>query len=236
MKKERIIIKLSGKVFESQSGKHNIDFNSINKLAQSIIKLRSAGFEIGIVVGAGNILRGRDVSNTQADKIRADYMGMLGTIINSMALQTVLQKVGVSAKVLSAVSVPSLVEDYSANKAKKYISKNIVIFAGGIGRPNFTTDTTAVVRAIDIGAKKVFKATDVVGVFSADPQKNKQAVLYKNLSYTQAIKDSLKVMDQTAFVKARKAHLIIRVFKYSPQNIVTAVKNGKIGTQVSDLV
>jgi len=231
---KRIIIKLSGEVFESTNSHHNIDFNAVKKLGQSIKKLRQSGYQIGIVVGAGNILRGRDVSNTQADKIRADYMGMLGTIINAMALQTVLQKLGMTSIVLSAVEVPRLVENYKVETAKQLISKYVVIFAGGIGKPHFTTDTTAVIRAEEVGATHVYKCTNVAGIYSADPYRNRSATLYKNISYAEALSKKLKAMDMSAFIRAKKSNLIIRVFKYSPANLVKAVRNNNLGTQVSN--
>ena len=230
---KRILLKLSGQVLESGDQEANLDFAKIEKLAINLKKISKAKCQLGIVVGAGNIFRARMVKGMEIDRVAADHMGMMATIINALALQSVLEKMGQEARVLSSFSLPSVTEDYSYTNAINHLENNrIVIFAGGTGNPYFTTDTAAILRALEVGASRVLKATQVDGVYSADPRKDKNAKLYKTLSYYEALEKDLQIMDSTAFALAQDNNLKLSVFKYSPENIVKAALKNNIGTKV----
>ncbi len=230
---KRILLKLSGQVLESGDQEANLDFAKIEKLAINLKKISKAKCQLGIVVGAGNIFRARMVKGMEIDRVAADHMGMMATIINALALQSVLEKMGQEARVLSSFSLPSVTEDYSYTNAINHLENNrIVIFAGGTGNPYFTTDTTAILRALEIKASRVLKATQVDGVYSDDPKKDKNAKLYKTLSYDEALEKDLQIMDSTAFALAQDNNLPLSVFKYSPENIVKAALKNNIGTKV----
>ncbi len=237
---KKIVIKLSGEVFSKSSQKiheseDNLNFPQIKSLAQSLKKLVQAGYQVGVVVGAGNIFRARMVKGAEVDRVAADHMGMMATAINALALQAALEKIGQETRVLSAFSIPALMEDYVYKRAINHLkNKRVVIFAGGTGNPFFTTDTTLVLRALEIGAKKIYKASDVSGVYDSDPDNNPKAKLYKHLSYKEALQKNLKVMDATAFALARENDLELVVFKYSPASIVQAIKNNNLGTKVDN--
>ena len=231
--KKRIVIKISGEVFETGNQQSNLDFVKISQLAKSLQSLVKSGYQVGVVVGAGNIFRARMVKGQEIDRVVADHMGMLATNLNALALQSVLEKMSQPARVLSAYSIPKIMEDYNHRKAIDHLEhKKVVIFAGGTGSPYFTTDTTLVLRALEIGASHIYKASTVKGVYSVDPNYNKNAKFYKKLSYAEALKKDLKVMDQTAFALARDNDLPLTVFEYSPANILKAVKQNNIGSQV----
>ncbi|MFA6307917.1 MAG: UMP kinase [Patescibacteria group bacterium] len=235
MNKKRIVIKLSGEVFEVGNQEANLDFPSIKKVAISLKKLVKAGYQVGVVVGAGNIFRARMIKGSEIDRVAADHMGMMATSINALALQATLEKEGQDARVLSSFSIPAIMEDYIYKRAINHLkNKRIVIFAGGTGNPYFTTDTTLVLRALEIGANNIYKASNVNGVYDMDPDKNKSAKLYKKLSYSEALKQDLKIMDGTAFALARENNLHLSVFKYSPANIIKAVVGNSIGTKISN--
>jgi len=235
MNKKRIVIKLSGEVFEVGNQEANLDFPSVKKIAASLKKLVKSGYQVGVVVGAGNIFRARMVKGAAIDRVAADHMGMMATSINALALQSTLENMGQEARVLSSFSIPALMEDYVYKRAINHLqNKRIVIFAGGTGNPYFTTDTTLVLRALEIGATSIYKASNVNGVYDADPEKNKQAKMYKKLSYDEALKHNLQIMDSTAFALARDNKLNLTVFKYSPDNILKAVIKNNIGTKVSN--
>lgn len=234
MKNKRIVIKLSGEVFESSKTQEaNLDFSAIKKLATSLKKLIKAGYQVGVVVGAGNIFRARMVKGEEIDRVAADHMGMMATSINALALQSSLEKIGQEARVLSAFSIPAVMEDYVYKRAINHLEKKrVVIFAGGTANPYFTTDTTLVLRALEVGAQNIYKASNVLGVYDSNPDKNPKAKLYKTLSYSEALKKDLKVMDATAFALARDNKINLTVFKYSPENITKAVLQNNIGTKV----
>jgi len=235
MNKKRIVIKLSGEVFEIGNQESNLDFPSIKKVAISLKKLVKSGYQVSVVVGAGNIFRARMVKGAEIDRVAADHMGMMATSINALALQSVLEQAGQEARVLSSFSIPAIMEDYTYKRAINHLqNKRIVIFAGGTGNPYFTTDTTLVLRALEIGAINIYKASNIAGVYDSDPEKNKKAKLYKKLSYSEALKKDLKVMDATAFALARDNKMNLTVFKYSPDNIIKAVTKNNIGTKVSN--
>ncbi len=230
---KRILLKLSGQTLESGDNEANLDFAKIKKLAVNLKKISKAKYQLGIVVGAGNIFRARMVKGMEIDRVAADHMGMMATIINALALRSVLEKVGQEARVLSSFSLPGVTEDYGYERAINHLENNrIVIFAGGTGNPYFTTDTAAILRALEVGASRVLKATQVDGVYSADPRKDKNAKLYKTLSYYEALEKDLQIMDSTAFALAQDNNLKLSVFKYSPENIVKAALKNNIGTKV----
>ena len=244
MKNKRIVIKLSGEVFEigdrsmtstRDIPEANLDFLAIKKLATSLKKLIKAGYQVGVVVGAGNIFRARMVKGEEIDRVAADHMGMMATSINALALQSSLEKIGQEARVLSAFSIPEVMEDYVYKRAINHLeNKRVVIFAGGTGNPYFTTDTTLVLRALEVGAQEIYKASNVLGVYDSNPDTNSKAKLYKKLSYSEALKKDLKVMDATAFALARDNKINLTVFKYSPENIIKAVVQNNIGTKVNN--
>ncbi|MBT4210096.1 MAG: UMP kinase [Candidatus Komeilibacteria bacterium] len=235
MKNKRIVIKLSGEVMEQGNQEANLDFGKIMKLADSLKKLAKQGYQIGVVLGGGNIFRARMVKNMEIDREVADHIGMTATMINAMALQAVLSKMKQAAKVLSPFVIPATMSAYSASRANSYLNKkHIVIFAAGTGKPYFTTDTALVLRAYEIGAEYIYKATNVRGVYDKDPIKYKNAKFYKKLSYSEALEKKLKVMDAAAFAMARENKMDLTVFKYSPANLIKAVTKNNIGTKVAN--
>lgn len=227
---KRVLLKLSGELFSDSSG-NSLNSRNVRIVAKAIKAVLRKNVEVAIVVGAGNIFRARFVKDAAIDRVAADHMGMMGTIINALALESALEKEGIEARVLSAIPMPEIVEDYRHKRALKHFkNKRVVIFAGGTGRPFFTTDTAAVVRALEIGADVVLKASDVDGVYSADPHKNKNATKYTTLSFAEALRKKLKVMDATSFALAQENHLPIVVFKFSPANLLKAVAGRSVGT------
>jgi uridylate kinase len=228
-KYKRILLKLSG---ESFSGKHSIDLssNTIKLLALQLKKLQSANVQIGIVIGGGNIWRG--TFDKCLDRVTSDYMGMLATLINSLALQDVLEDQGVPTRVQSAISVQKLAEPFIRRRAIRHLEKGrAVIFSCGTGNPFFTTDTAAVLRAAEIEAEVILKATKVDGVYSEDPKKNTSAKKYNNLTFDEALSNNLKIMDSTAFSLCREKCIPILVFDMNhDDNIVKAVCGENIGT------
>lgn len=231
---KRVLLKLSGEMLGSESGS-NLDFKRIAGIA-SVIKEVRGKVEIAVVMGAGNIFRARYVTDGKIDRVAADHMGMMATIINSLALQSALEKIGVEARVLSAISMPEIVEDYVHKRAIKHLLRGrIVILAGGTGRPFFTTDTAAVIRALEMAADVVLKASDVEGVYDKDPRKFRNAKRYTTLSFDEAISKKLKVMDGTAFALAQENKLPIMVFKYSPKNLIAACEGKQVGTLVQQV-
>ena len=235
MSPKRIIIKFSGEVMETGNREANLDFAKIKKLAQTLKKLVKAGYQVGVVLGAGNIFRARMVKNMAISRVVADHMGMLATAINSLALQSVLEKLGQEARGLSPFSLPDIMEDYIFKRAINHLSKKrIVIFAGGTGNPYFTTDTALVLRALEVGAGCIYKATNVSGVYSSDPDQDRRARLYKHLTYQEALQKNLRVMDMPALALAAENDLALTVFKYSPANVYRAVVKNSLGTKVSN--
>lgn len=235
MKNKRVVIKLSGEVFEVANQEANLDFAKIKELAQSLKKLTKLGYQVGVVVGAGNIFRARMVKGTEIDRVAADHMGMMATTINALALQSVLEKIGQDARVLSSFSVKAVMEDYVYKRAINHLENGrVVIFAGGTGNPYFTTDTTLVLRALEINAGKIFKATNVKGVYDSNPKENVSAKFYKKITYKQVMDKNLKVMDMTAFAMAKENNTDLTVFEYSPKNIIAAITKNNIGTKVSN--
>ena len=230
---KRVVLKLSGEALQGNLG-YGIDYNVLVSIARQIKEVKFSGVEMAIVIGGGNIFRGIAGSTRGMDRASADYMGMLATVLNALALQDALEKNGVFTRVQSAIEMEELAEPYIRRRAIRHLEKGrVVIFAGGTGNPYFTTDTTAALRAIEIGAEVILKATKVDGVYSSDPVKNKNAKRYETLRYIDVLKKGLKVMDATATSLCMDNELPIIVFsikKYG--NIKRVIMGEKIGTIV----
>ncbi|NCO55747.1 MAG: UMP kinase [Bacteroidetes bacterium CG02_land_8_20_14_3_00_31_25] len=230
---KRILLKLSG---ESLMGKSNygIDANRLNEYAQQIIETSVLGVEIGIVIGGGNIFRGLQGVNKGFDRVKGDQMGMLATIINSIALQSAIESMGIKAKVLTSIRMEPVGEFYSKPKAIELMQQNvIVIIAGGTGNPFFTTDSASALRAIEIEANILLKGTRVDGVYSADPEKNPNATRFDEVTFDRAYKDNLHIMDLTAFTLCKENNMPILVFDMNKKgNLKRIISGEKIGTIV----
>ncbi len=232
-KYKRILLKLSGEVLAGDEGK-GLDFDTVTTVCKVIKECTEMGAQIGIVVGGGNFWRGR--SSGEMDRPRADQMGMLATAINSLALQDTLIQLGVEAKVLTALQMPQVAEIFTKSKAVEYLEDGkVVIFGCGTGNPFFSTDTAAALRAAEIDAEIIFKATNVDGVYDKDPNKFDDAVKYDELTHSEVLSKGLKVMDSTAASLCRDNGISILVFNLDkPENIVKALKGGNIGTVVKE--
>ncbi len=230
---QRVLLKLSGEALLG-SADYGIDPDIIGRIAREIMEVLNTGVQITIVIGGGNIFRGAGLAESGIDRVTGDHMGMLATLMNSLALQDSMEKVGVDARVMSAISVHAVCEDYIRRRAIRHLEKGrVVIIAGGTGNPFFTTDTAAALRAIEIGADIVLKATKVDGVFSADPNIDKNALLYETLSYDEVIEGKLGVMDANAIVLCRDQGMPIRVFNvFGSGNLMQIVKGKEVGTLV----
>jgi uridylate kinase len=208
----RVVLKASGEALMGQQG-FGIDVNVVDQIARDIASVRELGVEVGVVIGGGNIFRGVAVASKGGDRVTGDHMGMLATVINSLALRTSLHKLGVDAVVLSAIAMPELCESFSQRQATAYMNAGkVVIFAGGTGNPFFTTDSAAALRAAEIGADALFKGTQVDGIYSADPRKDPNAVRYERLTHEQVMREKLQIMDAAAIALARENNIPIIVF------------------------
>lgn len=234
MKYKRILLKLSGEALMGEK-KYGIDSNRLEQYAQEIKKIKDLGVEIAIVIGGGNIFRGVQAERTGIDRVQGDYMGMLATLINAMALQSSLEQNGMYTRLMSGIKVESVCEPFIRRRAIRHLEKGrIVIFGAGIGNPYFTTDSTAALRAIEIEADVVLKGTRVDGVYTADPEKDKSATKYGTLSYQEAYEKNLNIMDMTAFTLCQENNLPIIVFDMNvPGNLENLVKGEEIGTLIS---
>ena len=222
----RVIVKISG---EALSGPQPFGLHqpTVDRIAADLATARGAGVTLGVVVGGGNIFRGVEVSARGVSRTTGDTMGMLATVINALALEAALERAGASARTLSALAMPQVCESYSRQRAVKHLDDgHIVVFGGGTGNPYFTTDTTAVLRAVELGCDAVLKATNVDGVYSADPKLDPQAKRFEALTHDDAIARRLRVMDATAFALARENHMPIIVFSIQDAGAVTAVLRG----------
>lgn len=230
---ERVVLKLSGEALQDRLG-HGIDTGVTASIAKRLKEIHKLGVEVALVIGGGNIFRGATAESEGIDRSTADYMGMLATVINGMALQDALEKEGVFTRVMSAIEMREMAEPYIRRRAIRHLEKGrIVVFVGGTGNPYFTTDTTAALRAIEIGADVILKATKVDGVYSADPNKVKGAKKFKKLKYIDVIKRSLKVMDVTAISLCMDNNLPIIVFNlFKKGNIKKVILGDNIGTIV----
>jgi len=233
-KYQRILLKLSGEALLGDED-YGIDPAIIGRIANEVQDVIDTGVRIAIVIGGGNIFRGSGLAEAGIDRVTGDHMGMLATLMNSLALQDALEKAGVDARVMSAVSVHDVCEDYIRRRAVRHLEKGrVVIIAGGTGNPFFTTDTAAALRAIEVGADILLKATKVDGVYSADPKTDSSAKLFESLHYDQVIEDKLRVMDANAIVLCRDQRMPIRVFNvFGHGNLMRIVKGEKVGTLVN---
>jgi len=231
---KRILLKLSGEALMGGQG-HGIDLAVIEKIASEIKEIYDNNIEIAIVIGGGNIFRGLSAAATGMERASADYMGMLATVLNALALQNILENKGVVTRVQSAIEMRELAETYIRRRAVRHLEKKrVVIFAAGTGNPYFTTDTAAALRAMEIGAEVIMKATKVDGVYSADPVKDPSAVKYDRLTYLEVLQKDLKVMDATAISLCKDNNLPIIVFNMNvPGNIKRIVSGESLGTLVS---
>jgi uridylate kinase len=230
---QRILLKLSGEALLGDED-YGIDPVIIDRIACEIQEVHDTGVQVAIVIGGGNIFRGAGLAESGIDRVTGDHMGMLATLMNSLALQDSLEKTGVDARVMSAVSVNAVSEDYIRRRATRHLEKGrVVIIAGGTGNPFFTTDTAAALRAIEIGADIVLKATKVDGVYSADPKVDRNAQFYDSLSYDEVIEGKLGVMDANAIVLCRDQGMPIRIFNvFGTGNLMQIVLGEKVGTIV----
>ena len=230
---KRIVLKISGEVLVGEE-EYGISSEVIGGISREIKEVMERGVQIAVVVGGGNFFRGVDTSSEGVDRTTADYMGMLATVINSLALQDALEKTGVFTRVQSAIDLRQVAEPYIRRRAIRHLEKaRVVIFAGGTGNPYFSTDTAASLRAMEIGADVLLKATKVEGVYDSDPMKNRDAVKLDRLSYIDVLKENLRVMDATAVSLCMDNHLPIIVFNVKKKgNIVRAVMGEKVGTTI----
>ncbi len=230
---KRILLKLSGEALMGNSGLA-IDPDVVQRVALELKEIKELGVEIGIVIGGGNIFRGLSASARGMDRVSADYMGMLATIINAMALQDFLERIGIYTRALTAIRMEKLAEPFIRRRALRHLEKGrIVIFAGGIGNPYFTTDTAAALRAIEIEADAVIKGTKVDGVYDSDPVINKDAKKFDNLTYLEVVKKRLGVMDTTAITLCMENNLPIYVFNLMKKgNLKRVILGENVGTKV----
>jgi uridylate kinase len=233
LKYDRILLKLSGEALAGNQG-FGIDPATISSIAQEIIKSLDLGAEIGMVIGGGNIFRGVTVSSKGMDRASADYMGMLATVMNALAVQDVLEKLGADTRVMTAISMHEVAEPYIRRRAIRHLEKKrIVICAAGTGNPFFTTDTAAALRAMELKANAILKATKVDGVYDKDPVLNQDAIMFSRLTYMDVLKKQLKVMDSAAISLCMDNNMPINVFNLFQKNSISRVIKGEeIGTLV----
>jgi uridylate kinase len=232
----RVLLKLSGEALLG-SEPYGIDSNVLREIAEQVAEVHKMGTQIAIVIGGGNIFRGVSAASRGMDRSTADYMGMLATVMNSLALQDALEKFGVTTRVQSAIDMKEVAEPYIRRRAIRHLEKGrIVIFAAGTGLPFFTTDTTAALRAIEIGAEVLMKATRVDGVYESDPERNPSAERYDRISFSEVLSRNLRVMDATAISLAREQNMRIIVFDLREKGNIKKVIMGKpIGTVVEEI-
>ncbi len=230
----RVLLKLSGEAFADPEVGYGIDPKTVHRVAEEIAEAHGAGVEVAVVVGGGNIFRGVSQAAEGMDPANADYMGMLATVINALAMRDALENAGVPTRVQSAITMQELAEPYIRLRAIRHLEKGrVVVFAAGTGNPFFTTDTTAALRAIEIGADELLKASKVEGIFESDPKLNPDAALIPELSYMDFISRELRVMDTTAVTMCKEHGVPIHVFDMTvPGNIVKAVRGERLGTMV----
>ena len=229
----RVLLKLSGEALAGEKGA-GFDFEVLDRLAEEIKAVSDMRVRVGVVIGGGNIVRGSQLAKRGMDRVGADYMGMLGTVINALAMQDVLEKKAVDTRVMTAIRMEEVAEPYIRRRALRHFEKGrVVIFAGGTGNPYFSTDTAAALRAIQMKADVIIKATSVDGVYSADPKRHPDATLYRDLSFRDVIHQRLGVMDQTAIALCEENRLPIIVLNLqNPGAIARAVRGDRVGTLV----
>ena len=230
---KRILLKLSGEALLGNEN-YGIDPEVLSRMAAELRDVVDLGVQVGVVIGGGNIFRGQGFARAGMDRVTGDHMGMLATLINSLAFQDALERVEVMSRVMSGLQINEVCEDYIRRRAVRHLEKGrVTIFGAGMGNPFFTTDTAASLRAIEIGADILVKATRVDGVYDSDPEKNADAVRYSKLSFDKVLDDRLNVMDTTAIVMCRDNNLPIRVFNlHTPGNLLRLIKGDEIGTLV----
>lgn len=233
MKYKRILLKLSGEALMGES-QYGIDIDRVAQYAKDIHAVHAKGIEIALVIGGGNIYRGLSAEKAGMDRVQADYMGMLATVINSMAMQDALEKTGVKTRLLTAIKMEQICEPFIRRRAVRHLEKGrIVIFGAGTGNPYFTTDTAASLRAVEINADVVMKGTRVDGIYTADPLKEPDATRYDEITFDEVYKKNLNVMDMTAFTLCQENNLPIIVFDMNkPGNLMRLVDGEHIGTLV----
>ena len=229
----RVLLKLSGEALAGEQ-RIGIDFDTVNRLADEVKSVLALGVKLGLVIGGGNIVRGAELSRFGMDRVSADYMGMLGTVINALAVQDILERKGVDTRVMTAIRMEELAEPYIRRRALRHFEKDrTVIFAAGTGNPYFSTDTAAVLRAIQMKADVIIKATSVDGVYSADPKKDPTAKFYEEISYRDVMLEELRVMDQTAVTMCKENQLPLIVLNiHRPSVVARAVLGDRVGTLV----
>jgi uridylate kinase len=233
MQYKRILLKLSGEALMGEQ-KFGIDTNVVVRYSREIKSLVDKGVEVAVVIGGGNIYRGIEASETGIDRVQGDYMGMLATVINSMALQSGLEKQNVITRLLTALEIKQVAEPFIKRRAVRHLEKGrVVIFGAGTGNPYFTTDTAAALRATEIGADVILKGTRVDGIYDSDPEKNPHAVKFDNVSFNDAISKKLNVMDMTAFTLCQENNIPIIVFNMNEEgNLLKIAAGEKVGTLV----
>jgi uridylate kinase len=230
----RILLKLSGEALMGNRT-HGVDPERIKAYCKEISELVKTGVEVAIVIGGGNIFRGLSAASNGMDRVQADYMGMLATVINGLALQSTLEESGIQTRLQTALKMESIAEPYIKRRAVRHLEKKrVVIFSAGTGNPFFTTDSAAVLRAIEINADVILKGTRVDGIYNLDPEKNKDAIKFEHLTFDDAITKKLKVMDSTAFTLSKENNLPIIVFNMNkPGNLKKIIDGKQIGTIVN---
>jgi len=232
---KRILVKLSGEALLGEAD-YGIDPRVLKRVAAELVEVAAMGVEVAVVLGGGNIFRGAGLARSGMDRVTADQMGMLATVINSLAMQDAVEALGAHARVMSAIRINDVAEDFVRRRAIRHLEKGrVVIFAAGIGKPYFTTDTAASLRAVEIGADLLLKATKVNGVYSDDPMKNPAATRYETLGFDRVLDDRLAVMDATAIVLCRDNRLPLRVFNMNNAgDLLRVVRGENVGTLVTN--
>lgn len=234
LKYPRVLLKISGEALAGGQGS-GFDFHVITRFAREIKDIAALGAQIGLVIGGGNIVRGSQLSKMGMDRVSADYMGMLGTVINALAFQDIMEKEGIDTRVMTAIRMEELAEPYIRRRALRHLEKGrAVIFAAGTGNPYFSTDTAAVLRGIQMKADVIIKATSVDGVYDADPKTTPDAKKYTHISYREVMHGELGVMDQTAITLCKENHLPLIVLNINkPGTVMRAIRGDRVGTLVS---
>jgi uridylate kinase len=232
---KRVLLKLSGEALLGERS-YGIDPKRIAQYAKDIKTITDLGIEVAVVIGGGNIFRGVSAASNGIDRVQGDYMGMLATVINGMALQSSLEEACVQTRLQTAIKIEAVAEPYIKRKAVRHLEKKrVVIFGGGTGNPFFTTDSAAVLRAIEINADVILKGTRVDGVYDSDPEKNKKAKKYDTISFSDVLSKNLKVMDSTAFTLSQENNLPIIVFNMNERgNLLKVIKGKEIGTKIKN--
>ncbi|MEI7583907.1 UMP kinase [Runella sp.] len=235
-KYKRILLKLSGEALSGPDKKQVIDFDILQQFAKEVKTIVDAGVQVAVVIGGGNIFRGASVEKSGIDRVQGDHMGMLATVINSMAIQSSLEKYGMVTRLLSAIKMEQVAEPMIRRRAVRHLEKGrIVIFGAGTGNPYFTTDSAGALRAIEINADAVLKGTRVDGIYTADPEKDPTATRYEKISYDEALSKNLKIMDLTAFALCKENNLPIIVFDMNkPGNLLRLINGESVGTLVTN--